>query len=214
MDQIKFTGGAKVGFLNASWPFAQLLVTQNRLDLHASILGSFAFAPGDIKNIEAVSGFSGSGIRIHHTVEKYKKRIEFQTRKNPQIIIDQIKKTGFFDNQANTIQKEISDKQKQGGFPLKTSAVVVFLTVWNLLILNDFIRFFQASHKVIPLGNGAIIGTASIFLTAFSTNFFPDFRKLILKNGRNVEEIRTFLYFMMFMSGMMFIITNIVHRLL
>jgi len=86
--------------------------------------------------------------------------------------------------------------------------------IWNLLIINDFIRFIISPNKIIPLGNGAIIGTASIFLTAFSTNFIPDFRKLILKEGRKIEEIQTFLYFIMLMSGTMFIITNIVNRLL
>lgn len=213
MNQIKITGGARVGLSSAAWPFASLIVTRNRLDLYASVLGSFAFAPGDIISLEAVPGFWGSSIRIHHKVENYKKRIEFQTNKDPNLIINQIIQTGFLDNHSVSAQKDILDKQKQGGFPLKLTAIIVIMVVWNLLIINDFIHFFNSTNKIIPFGKGFTIGTSFIFLTAFLTNFFPDFRKFILKDGRDIEEIRSFLYFMMLISSMMFITIHLISRL-
>ena len=42
MDKIKLssTGGARVGWVNATWPFAKLNVSQNKIDLNATLIGS------------------------------------------------------------------------------------------------------------------------------------------------------------------------------
>lgn len=40
MTQLNLTGGARIGMANATWPFASLKVTRERLDLNASIYKS------------------------------------------------------------------------------------------------------------------------------------------------------------------------------
>lgn len=205
MTRIKITGGAKIGLGGALWPFVSLIISPNRLDLHASILGSFSFAPSDIMSIEPVSGFFGNGIRIHHKVSNYKKRIEFQTSKDPVQIINKIQQSGFLDNKTSNVQSEIREKQQQGSFSIRILAFVLIVAIWNILFFFDFINYVNSGANAIPLGHGAIMAAAFLFFTAFSTNFIPGFRKYILKEGRDIAEIRTFLYFMMFGTGMMII---------
>lgn len=41
MDEIKETGGARIGMANATWPFATLTITRDTLELNASIIGNF-----------------------------------------------------------------------------------------------------------------------------------------------------------------------------
>jgi len=43
MNQFQLTGGARIGMLHASWPFATLTVTNERLDLNASLIGTYSF---------------------------------------------------------------------------------------------------------------------------------------------------------------------------
>ena len=51
--EIKKTGGARIGMMNATWPFATLKVNKNRLELNATILGNLVFTPQDIISIES-----------------------------------------------------------------------------------------------------------------------------------------------------------------
>ena len=48
MNQITQTGGARVGWLSASWPMAKLSVSEEALTLKVSILGTFEFRRGQI----------------------------------------------------------------------------------------------------------------------------------------------------------------------
>jgi len=52
MTQLNFTGRARIGMANATWPFASLKVTKVRLDLNATIVGNLVFRPEDIISIE------------------------------------------------------------------------------------------------------------------------------------------------------------------
>jgi hypothetical protein len=54
MTDIKFTGGARIGMANATWPFASLKVSKDRLDLNATIVGNLVFRPADIISIETI----------------------------------------------------------------------------------------------------------------------------------------------------------------
>ena len=42
MKQYELTGGARIGRGNATYPFAKLKVTANKLELNASIIGNLA----------------------------------------------------------------------------------------------------------------------------------------------------------------------------
>jgi hypothetical protein len=85
MNELKETGGARIGMANATWPFANLTVNENRLTLNASIIGNLTFKPSDIISIETYSVIPllGQGIRIHHRIEQMNNDILLDQRPNP-----------------------------------------------------------------------------------------------------------------------------------
>lgn len=209
MTEIKFTGGARIGMANATWPFASLKVTKDRLDLNATIVGNLVFRPADIISIEPYSGGMSSGLKINHRVPKYKDKVIFWTFKNPSEIIRQIQQTGFLDNTTSTPNQTdsdiISERQKQGGFPIKTPFAVAVVVIWNILFLFDFLDFFKGNTEGIPLGNGVKMALGFVLMTAILILISSGFRKLVLKEGRELKDVSKFLYFIIFICGFMLI---------
>ncbi|MBV7440085.1 hypothetical protein KRX57_01490 [Weeksellaceae bacterium TAE3-ERU29] len=208
MNEIKLTGGARIGMANASFPFATLKVSKGRLELDASIIGSLVFQPQDIISVETYSQIPiiGQGIKINHRVPNYKQKVIFWTFKNPKEVLNQIKETGFLNNinsEISTTDRQIIGKQKQGGFPIKKSVAIGAIVVWNLLFLTDFIPFFLGEKEGIPIGNGILTAVGLLFLTALLSLISTDFRRLILKEGRELNDIKKFAIFVMIISGFM-----------
>ena len=98
MNEIKETGGARIGMANATWPFATLKVTKDKLELNASIIGNLVFKPSDIISIEPHSSFISSGLKINHRVSNYKNLVIFWTFGNVNSLILKIEQTGFLNN--------------------------------------------------------------------------------------------------------------------
>ncbi len=225
MTQLNLTGGARIGMANATWPFASLKVTNDRLDLNATIVGNLVFKPEDIISIEPYymipiigqgikeeslgSWRVSIGIKINHRLPKYKEKVIFWTFKNPNEVIGQIKQTGFFPNTLTTDRKDdseiIAGRQKQGGFPVKIPFAIGIVFIWNILFIMDFLNFSKSDSEGIPLGNGAIGALGIVFISCLLTLISKDFRKIVLKEGRELNEISRFLYFLMFISGVMMI---------
>ena len=95
MQQIKFRGGAKIGMMSNSWPFATLTATKDELRLNAPMIGNYAFKPADIIAIEPFRYFLNKGLRIKHNVKDYKENVEFWTFRDPEDILNQIRMIGF-----------------------------------------------------------------------------------------------------------------------
>ena len=210
MNQLKITGGARIGMANATWPFVTLKVDRDQLELNASIIGNLIFQPADIISIEPYRQIPvlGQGIKINHKVDSYKRKVIFWTFKNPESVIRQIKETGFLDNQqqlSHPSNEKIKERQRSGGFPLKKTFAIGTVIIWNLLFLVDIIPFIQGKSEKFPIGNGALVALGLIFTSALLSLISEGFRKLILKDGRTLEDIKIFSIFIMMISGMMFL---------
>jgi hypothetical protein len=208
MNELQLTGGARIGMANATFPFATLKVNKDRLELNASIVGNLTFQPSDIISIEPYTMIPifGQGIKINHTVSTYKERVIFWTFKDPNSVVRQIQETGFLNNQKMSEQKidrTITEKQAAGGFPIKKGVAIGVIVVWNLLFLFDFIPFFFGSKEGILIGNGVLAAVGLIFLTALLMLISEDFRRLILKEGRELDDIKKFAIFAMVISAFM-----------
>lgn len=208
MNELKLTGGARIGMANATWPFATLKVSNDKLELNATIVGNLVFQPSNIESIEPYTQIPiiGQGIRINHNVDTYKEKVIFWTFKNPETVINQIKQTGFLSNQkelgTNSLS-EIQERQKRGGFPIKKSIAVGAVVVWNLLFMIDLIPLFQGKSEGLPIGNGVLTALGILFSSALLSLVSSDFRRLILKDGRTLEDIKKFSIFIMLISGFM-----------
>lgn len=208
MNELQLTGGARIGMANATFPFATLKVNKDRLELNASIVGNLIFQPADIISIEpyVMIPIIGQGIKINHKVANYKERVIFWTFKDPNSVVRQIKETGFLNNQNSSeskIDSTILEKQAKGGFPIKTEFAIGAIVVWNLLFLTDIIPFFLDNKEGFPIGNGVLAAIGLLFLTALLSLISADFRRLILKEGRALNDIKKFAIFVMIISGFM-----------
>lgn len=211
MDKVSLTGGARIGMANATWPFATLDVTKDRLELNASIIGNIVFRPEDVVSIEPYYQMPiiGQGIKINHRIPKYNEKVVFWTFKNPNEVIRQIKQTGFGTNStiehSNQNSQVFTERQNQGGFPVKIPFAIGLVFIWNTLFIIDFINYSKNNMDGIPLGNGALGALGLVFLSCLLTLISKSFRKIVLKEGRELKDISKFLYFLMFISGFMIV---------
>jgi len=212
MYEIEETGGANIGFGRATWPFAKLLVNKNELRLNASIIGNLYFRPSDIISIEPSSLFSGAGIKINHRVNEYNAKVIFLTS-DSRDLIKRIESTGFLNNPGpipDEVEAEIIKYQSSGSFPMKWSAVIVFVIIWNLLFLGDQLGYFGNTNNRIPIGMGAQLALAFAFVFAVAILLSESFSRLVLKDGRKAIEIRSFLFFLMLIIGFMFTVVSLI----
>ncbi|MCL9806889.1 hypothetical protein NAT51_15240 [Flavobacterium amniphilum] len=209
-EKFTLTGGARIGMANATFPFADLYVDREILKINASIVGNLVFQPKDIISIKPYTSIPiiGNGIKINHRVENYNSEVIFWTFKNPNSVLSAIEKTGFLQNTNSTISAddlEILKKQNEGGFPIKKPAAVFFVVAWNLLFLSDIIPFFLSDKtEGSPIGIGIISAVGLLFASSILTIVSGKFRKIILKENRNFEDIKKFVYFIALVSGILF----------
>ncbi len=209
MKTVNETGGARIGWVNATWPFASLKVTENQLILNATILGKLTFNPSDIISIEPYNYIPliGQGIKINHNVSSYKNHVVFWTFKNPTKLIMEIEHTGFLNSNSikdNLKSKEITSRQKTGGFPLKISFAIVIVVLWNVLSFIDVKSLTQDGKILFGFGKGFILSTGTVLLTSILLLISPSFQKIALKEGRNVGDISKFIYFIILVVGILF----------
>jgi hypothetical protein len=214
MNEFQLTGGARIGMANATFPFATLKVNKDRLELNASIVGNLTFQAADVISIESYIMFPliAQGVKINHKVANYKERVIFWTLKDPDAVVRQIQETGFLDNQKTSEQKNdsvIIKRQAKGGFPIKIGFAMGALVIWNLLFLTDIVPFILEKKEGFPTGNGVLTAIGLLFLTALLSLISADFRRLILKDGRALGDIKKFAIFIMILSGFMLVLLGI-----
>jgi len=210
MDEIKETGGARIGNANATWPFATLIVNKNELELKAGIIGNLVFKPSDVTSIERYVQIPliGQGLKINHSVSGYNPKVIFWTMGNITELLRRIEQTGFLAH-TNPLPAEISSEiaatQSGGAFPLKIPAAIAIVVIWNILFLTDMLKMFSGHNTGMPLGLGAQLALAFVFITGLLLLISAPFRALMLKPGRTIADIRPFIYFLMFICGIIFL---------
>ena len=223
MNQINITGGARIGMFNARWPLANLIVTKELLELNAPLM-NLVFKTDDIVSIEPYTIASsmpsfGQGIKINHRIPNYKEKIIFWTQ-NPNELINQIKQTGFLDKSSiidgSPEDEIIRQKQKQGAFPLKTPfsiALIITVAIWGILslfdlfsafsrkfegtLIDDLFKFLNRYLDGTFISIGANLASGFLLLILILVLFSANFRKIALKEGREINDIKKNLYFIM-----------------
>lgn len=205
------TGGARIGMANASFPFASLYVDHTVLKINATIIGNLVFQPKDIISIQPYKSFSilGRGIKITHRVANYSSEVIFWTLKNPNTVLNEIEKTGFLSNTSSEISAqdlEILKQQQEGGFPIKKSAVIFYIAAWNILFLFNIIPSFFYGKTESPIqGTGIPAALGLVFFSSVLVLFSKSFQKIILKENCSLTSNKKFVYFLAFISGILFI---------
>jgi hypothetical protein len=130
VGEITITGGARIGIVNATWPFAKLSASPIRLRL-ACLLDSYDFEPRDVVALERYGAIPlfYNGIRVLHARPDYPSKIIFWCFGNPDELINRIRETGFMPTAP------ASSQVRWRGIPFRWVAVLTFIVVWNGLFL-------------------------------------------------------------------------------
>jgi hypothetical protein len=206
-EHYTLTGGARIGSANSTYPFADLYVDREVLTINASIVGNLIFQSKDIISLQPES----NGIKINHSVKNYNAKVIFWTFKSPALVIEEIERTGFLENKSTPQNYNVNDilkKQNEGSFPMKKAVAIIYGVVWNLLFLYDIIPFvLNPESKVFPLGVGANCALALLLASSILAIVSKYFRKIILKESRDLNDIRKFVYFITLISGISLLIS-------
>lgn len=185
MGEISVTGGARIGFVNATWPFAKLEASPTRLRLTCT-LDTYDFMPGEVVLLERCGSipFFSSGVRIAHVRSDYPAKIIFWCLGNPDALIARIRETGFMP--AGPGSSEIQSR----GFPFRWAAVVAVILIWNgLFLLIDAAPHASANKP----GAFTLAPLLFAFLLGWGTKRSAKLQKMILRDGRSVNEIKSLL---------------------
>jgi len=128
--------------------------------------------------------------------------------KDPKWVIEQINATGFtknIDGIPTTISKQILLKQQQGPFPIRKSYGLVIAALWIVLILTDIVNVVITKDMTPGFGLGMISAMGMMFCCCLLLLISSDFRRIVLKEGREVDDIKRFAIFLMAIMGIMLI---------
>ncbi|MFC0517749.1 hypothetical protein ACFFGT_26285 [Mucilaginibacter angelicae] len=208
MNEFSINGGAYIGNAKTSKPLATLKVDASVLKINLGIFGQLFFNADDIVQIEYASSIGGEGIRIIHNVPSYPKKVVFTASMPYHSIIENIKATGFFNKTPNDQVQyyQVKKMQGQGKIPFKTAAIIAFLAGWNIPLLTGFIK-----GGVYRAANYSLISFIFVFLMIVLILFSQPFRALVLKEDREINDLKKSLYFLwaiVTIGGIMFTIVS------
>lgn len=189
--EIKLTGGARIGWVSAIYPFARLTISEEKLSLK-SLLGSYSFSPEQVASLEPYGWLLSSGTRIVHTNANYPETIVFLSLRNPRSVIEEIRNLGF----NPSAPPELVPSRE--GIPFRTSFIIAVIIVWNVLFLVD--RWRGAKPGLL-----AALGMALLFFTSIAVGWSARLQSVVLKPGRHVTEIRPVLLLTQLVGGFLLI---------
>ena len=197
------TGGAHVGWMNATWPLAQLLATTDRLTISIRLLGTYTFTPDQVSAVERYTMIPvlGWGVQIRHCRTDYPQRVIFWSVGSPDTLLRGIRDAGFLPAASS------SEIPRGRGIAVRWSAILVAVVVWNALLLLDFSRSGSSPPQPGPF---ALVALLFAFALSVGTLVSPRLQRLVLKPGRSVGEISPFLRLLAFVSGIMVIVFSII----
>jgi hypothetical protein len=199
LQTVSAIGGARIGWLNATWPMASFNVNGSQLTLKVFIFGTYTFAPDHVVSLEkyGLIPFLGWGVRINHRVPHYPKKIVFWCFRSPNRLIQKIRETGFVTTPAG--QAPVRDHP---GFPVRWQAIAAAIVLWNVLFLLDM----RQSEQFTTPGPFTVLALLLLFLGCLGIKYYRPLQRMVLKEGRKPEEIGAWLNFLTVLSGIMLFI--------
>lgn len=185
------TGGARIGWFRAFFPFAKLTVSAQAVELRAFSLGTYFFKSESVRDITRC-GWISSGIQIHHSISTYPERIIFWCLGNPDKLIERIRMTGFRPTAPE------SGKPSRAGWAVRWQIALLAVLAWDAFFLLD--REFHFPWTFAP-GFFGMLAVALTIIAAVAMIRVQAFQNVILKPGRDVDEIRHWAKFIIFLCG-------------
>jgi len=198
MGEINVTGGARIGFVNATWPLAKLVASPLGLRL-TCVLDTYHFVPTDVVSLERYRSIPlfTNGVRIVHARPDYPWKIIFWCFGSPDELISRIREAGFMPSAI--AGSEIQSR----GIPFRWGAILAFILIWSGL----FLLFSPVPHgSMNKPGAFALAPLLFAFLIGWGTKGSVILQKIILKDTRSVNEIKSFLSLIQTVSALLLVI--------
>jgi hypothetical protein len=189
--------------MNASWPLAKLTATSQSLRVAVLLLGDYCFTPETVVSITRFTTVPilGWGIEIRHCVPEYPGRFIFWCLRNPDALLAGIRESGFVPRASE------SAIPPRGGVAIRWQAIIIGVAAWNGLFILDL--FFHRTALPVP-GPFSLLAIGLALAVTIATIRMPAFQRLVLKPGRSVGEIRPLLNLLLFITGVMFVVSSVV----
>ena len=196
--RMRITGGARVGWMNASWPLAKLSASATELSVSGLLIGSYTFAPEDVAALESYGSIPivGQGVRIVHTRPDYPTKIIFWSFRDPERVVGDIRLAGFFPAASSAAVLQRS------GMPFRWNVVILLVIVWNILFLLDG---FVPWREPKPPGPFVQLALILVFSSAVATQRSKKVQALVLQPGRSIREVRPVVILLQVVSGFMLV---------
>jgi len=193
-ETVSCTGGARIGWVNATWPFARLTASRDTLVINATVIGRYTFTPEQVVSIEkyTILPVFGWGLRIHHTVPTYPKKIVFWCFGSPNALIESIFQTGFLPS------ADPASVPRHAEGPVRWVAVIAVVALWHILFIMDM--------KLLPgpesrPGWFSFLAVFLVFIGSVAMWRVGWLQRCFLKPGRSPDEIKAWLNLLALVSG-------------
>jgi hypothetical protein len=189
------TGGARIGWVNATWPLARLSVADGALTVTALLLGTYTFAPDEVVALEALQSF-GYGIRIVHSRSDCPRNVVFWCLRNPAGILADIERAGF------TPRAPRSSQPRRDGIPVRWTSVAAVVMLWNVLFLLDGAVPWNPRK---PPGAFVFVALGILCAGSFALERSAPLQAWLIKPGRSVSEIAPFVNLLKVISAILLV---------
>ena len=190
----KWVGGANVGWVNASSPFAILTASTERLTLNTIVLGKYVFLPTEVLSLQEYNSILGRGVQIVHNRREYPQRVIFWSLgRRPSVVLDGLRESGFVP------QGNPRSGQPEGDFAIRWQAVLFFIIFWNAFFVADILSGGRAGRP----GSLSAVPIVATFLASVLVWRVRLVRTAIISPGHSPSEITPLLHLFALISGVM-----------
>ena len=197
-DDIRFTGGSRVGWVNASWPLAQLRCRRDRLTLKS--LGTCEFTPDQVVAFDIYGSIPllANGLAIVHNRLDYPARVVFWCMGSRQRVLEQIRDTGFVPTGVAI--------ERPGGMAFRWSFVIACVLLWNLAFFVGGNGLAFDTDKGTAPKPSTILVVAALFALATAIRWWPRLQRIALAPGHTVAEVRQLLLLLQIVSAFLVLV--------
>ncbi|RPH83808.1 MAG: hypothetical protein EHM88_05855 [Candidatus Rokuibacteriota bacterium] len=190
-DAFTVTGGAQLGWINASWPFGKLSVSSGLLTISSPFSRAYVFEPEQVMALEPCGWIPilQRGVRIVHANPRYPSRIVFVGFQSPERLIERMHQAGFVPALPDT------RLPRRPGLPIRGSAVLVLVAACAILFL------LSRGPDGGP-GPSMLLALALLYAAASALPRSRWLQSWMLNPGRSVDEIRLPLQLLRLASGL------------